>query len=81
MFKKLSIYLILFLFSLNANAKNYPASFADLAERLIPSVVNISTTQIITTRTVSLQTTEFVPGAVQYAGPLAAKPQLRRKDG
>jgi serine protease Do len=30
-------------------AKDVPASFADLAERLMPSVVNISTTQIVTT--------------------------------
>ena len=32
------------------NAKDIPASFADLAERLMPSVVNISTTTTITTR-------------------------------
>jgi len=51
MLKKFSIFLILFLFSFNANAKDYPGSFADLAERLMPSVVNISTTQVITTRT------------------------------
>ena len=30
-------------------AKDVPASFADLAERLMPSVVNISTTQTVTT--------------------------------
>jgi len=30
-------------------AKDIPASFADLAERLMPSVVNISTTQTVTT--------------------------------
>ena len=29
----------------------FPASFADLAEKLMPSVVNISTTQTITTNT------------------------------
>mgnify|MGYP001482197054 CR=1 FL=1 len=51
MLKKFSIFLILFLFSFNTNAKDYPGSFADLAERLMPSVVNISTTQVITTRT------------------------------
>ena len=62
MFKKLSIYLILFFVSLNANAKDYPASFADLAERLLPSVVNISTTQIITTRTNPFPF-EFPPGS------------------
>ena len=32
-------------------AKDVPASFADLAERLIPSVVNVSTTQTVTTNT------------------------------
>ncbi len=30
-------------------AKDVPTSFADLAERLMPSVVNISTTQTVTT--------------------------------
>ncbi len=46
--------LIILIFSLNfsivSNAKDIPASFADLAERLMPSVVNISTTTTITTR-------------------------------
>ena len=32
-------------------AKDAPVSFADLAERLMPSVVNVSTTQIVTTNT------------------------------
>ena len=31
-------------------AKNSPASFADLAEKLMPSVVNISTTEAVTTK-------------------------------
>ncbi len=47
--------LIILIFSLNfsivSNANNVPASFADLAEKLMPSVVNISTTTTITTRT------------------------------
>ena len=47
--------LIIFIFFLNfstiSNAKDIPASFADLAEKLMPSVVNISTTTTITTRT------------------------------
>ena len=34
----------------SANSKNPPESFADLAEKLMPSVVNISTTTIITTQ-------------------------------
>ncbi len=41
--------LISFSFSLNVNSKPVPASFADLAEKLMPSVVNISTTTTITT--------------------------------
>ena len=50
--KKIKILFIAFLvfnFSFFANAKNEPESFADLAEKLMPSVVNISTTQIVTT--------------------------------
>ena len=46
--------LLLILFSINiqntSNAVNMPASFADLAEKLMPSVVNISTTTTVTTR-------------------------------
>ena len=38
-------------FSFSANTKDIPSSFADLAERLMPSVVNISTTTTITTTT------------------------------
>ena len=40
---------ISFSFFLNVNSKPVPASFADLAERLMPSVVNISTTQTVKT--------------------------------
>ena len=38
-----------FSFSLNVYSKPVPASFADLAEKLMPSVVNISTPTTITT--------------------------------
>jgi serine protease Do len=38
-------------FSTLSNSKSVPASFADLAERLMPSVVNISTTQTVVTNT------------------------------
>ena len=62
MFKKLFTICIIFLFSNNVNAKDYPGSFADLAERLMPSVVNISTTQLITTRTNPFPF-EFPPGS------------------
>ncbi len=37
--------------SIQSNSKTVPASFADLAERLMPSVVNISTTQTVVTNT------------------------------
>ena len=40
--------ILVFFFSLSfANAKSAPESFADLAEKLSPSVVNISTTTIV----------------------------------
>jgi len=37
-------------FSFAANTKDVPSSFADLAERLMPSVVNIATTTTVTTQ-------------------------------
>ena len=37
--------------SAQSNSKSVPASFADLAEKLMPSVVNISTTQTVVTNT------------------------------
>ena len=42
---------ISFTFSLNVNFKPVPASFADLAEKLMPSVVNISTKTTVVTNT------------------------------
>ena len=52
-YKKVFHYcLVLFILSLPvsfANAKNIPVSFADLAEKLMPSVVNIASTQTIKT--------------------------------
>ena len=51
---KIKIILITFVLSfslqLNSFSQNTPGSFADLAERLMPSVVNISTTTTITTQ-------------------------------
>ncbi len=38
-------------FSIQSNSNTVPASFADLAERLMPSVVNISTTQTVVSNT------------------------------
>ena len=51
-FKKLFIYFTFFyfIFNIEGRAKNAPESFADLAEKLMPSVVNISTTQTIKTQ-------------------------------
>ena len=42
-------FLVVLFFTTYASAKKAPDSFADLAEKLMPSVVNISTTQTITT--------------------------------
>ena len=51
--KKLKLVILTFIlafsFSVQSNSKSVPASFADLAERLMPSVVNISTTQKVKT--------------------------------
>ena len=52
--KKFKIFLLSIFFILSFEkisfSKNTPESFADLAEKLMPSVVNISTTTIITTQ-------------------------------
>ena len=55
------IFLIL-IFSSVAHAKEIPSSFADLAEKLMPSVVNISTTQTIVTN-VNPFPFQFPPGS------------------
>jgi len=44
-------------------AKDAPASFADLAEKLMPSVVNISTTTTVTTNTNPFPGFQFPPGS------------------
>ncbi len=49
LYKTLILAFLFINFNSNLNAKTLPSSFADLAEKLIPSVVNISTTQTITT--------------------------------
>ena len=61
--KKLTVYFIFFyfIFNIEGNAKNPPTSFADLAEKLMPSVVNISTTQTIKTQTSPFP--QFPPGS------------------
>jgi len=64
--KKAKIFLLSLLFlssSLSVYAKNIPSSFADLAEKLMPSVVNISTTQTVVTRSNPFPGFEFPPGS------------------
>ena len=59
------IFVTLFLtfsFSIQSNSKSVPESFADLAERLMPSVVNISTTQTVVANTNPLPF-KFPPGS------------------
>ena len=52
---KIKFIIITLFFTFNitthSNSKSVPASFADLAEKLMPSVVNISTTQTVVTNT------------------------------
>ena len=49
-FVNFSLIIVLLNFSTSlAYSKDYPVSFADLAEKLMPSVVNISSTQTIKT--------------------------------
>ena len=64
-FKKFQKLLICFAFTnfiLLNTVKSAPNSFADLAERLMPSVVNISTTQTVTTNSNSFPF-QFPPGS------------------
>jgi serine protease Do len=62
--KKLFIYLIFFCFFsiIEGSSKEVPNSFADLAEKLTPSVVYISTTQTVVTN-VNPFPFEFPPGS------------------
>ena len=52
-----------FSFSSISNSQSIPGSFADLAEKLMPSVVNISTTQTIVTRSNPFPNFQFPPGS------------------
>jgi serine protease Do len=58
---------IIFILSISVSfqvfAKNAPASFADLAEKLMPSVVNISTTTTVVTNTNPFPGFQFPPGS------------------
>ena len=57
----LYFYYLIFI-SLKVNAKPVPESFADLADKLMPSVVNISTTQTVRTTTNQFPF-QFPPGS------------------
>ena len=61
--KKLLVIFFSLSFITQVVAKDVPASFADLAERLMPSVVNISTTTTITTNTNPFPGFQFPPGS------------------
>jgi len=61
--KKLLVVFFSVTFTLQVNAKDAPASFADLAERLMPSVVNISTTTTVTTNGNPFPGFKFPPGS------------------
>jgi serine protease Do len=61
--KKLLIVFFTITFSSQVFSKDIPGSFADLAERLMPSVVNISTTTTVTTNTNPFPGFEFPPGS------------------
>jgi serine protease Do len=64
---KLKVLLISIIFSINfitsSVSQSIPSSFADLAERLMPSVVNISTTQTVVTKSNPFPGFEFPPGS------------------
>jgi len=61
--KKLLIVFFIISFTSQVFAKDMPGSFADLAERLMPSVVNISTTTTVVTNTNPFPGFEFPPGS------------------
>ncbi len=58
-----SVLLISFFYSIQSYSKTIPGSFADLAEKLMPSVVNISTTQTVVTKNNPFPGFEFPPGS------------------
>ena len=61
--KKLFIILFVISFASHVLAKDAPVSFADLAEKLMPSVVNISTTTTVVTNANPFPGFEFPPGS------------------
>ena len=61
-FKNTLLLAAIVIFSFSVHAKPIPNSFADLAEKLMPSVVNISTTQTVKTNTNNFPF-QFPPGS------------------
>ncbi|MDC1111977.1 Do family serine endopeptidase [Candidatus Pelagibacter sp.] len=61
-YKSLIIFIVIGFLS-KVYAKDAPASFADLAQRLMPSVVNISTTTTVITNSNPFPGFEFPPGS------------------
>ncbi|WP_415299642.1 Do family serine endopeptidase [Candidatus Pelagibacter sp. Uisw_134_02] len=61
--KKVLTVLFTLAFSIQVNANDAPVSFADLAEKLMPSVVNISTTTTVTTNSNPFPGFQFPPGS------------------
>ena len=62
-FRFLKIFLVVIItFNLSAisHSKDAPASFADLAEKLMPSVVNISTSQTVVTKAIHFLDSNFL---------------------
>ena len=62
-FKKFLVAIIIINFSTIVYSNDAPSSFADLAEELMPSVVNISTSQTVVTKTNPFPGFEFPPGS------------------
>ena len=61
-----------------AQARSAPASFADLAEKLLPTVVNIATTQTIETSGRSEEFEEFFKEFFERRGGQPPQPERRR---
>jgi len=60
MFLTVSVILV---WSISVQAKSAPDSFADLAEKLLPAVVNISTTQVVEGDEMGPEQFQFPPGS------------------
>ena len=64
--KKIKILILVLIWNFNLVTNTYskvPESFADLAQKLMPSVVNISTTQTVVTRNNPFPGFQFPPGS------------------